>query len=58
MTKLDLGLGPRKRLRPVERAAIMMFVDEIQKLGPRRRDNGPEGDPRDLTGRNHHAMSE
>ena len=56
MAKLHLRLRPRQGLRPVERAAIMMLVDEIQKLGPGRRDDGPEGDPRDLAGRNRHRV--
>ena len=58
MAKLYLGLGPRQGLRPVERAAIMVFIDKIQKRFPRRRDYGPKGDPRDLAGRNHQPLSE
>src|SRR3546814_15295747 len=36
----------------------MMFVDKIQKLCLRRCDNGPEGNPRDLTRWNHQVISE
>ncbi len=56
MAQLHLGLGPGERLRPVEGAAIVVLVDEIQQFRARRRDHGPEGDPRDLARRNRHRV--
>src|SRR3546814_18912607 len=58
MAQLYLGLSPGEGLRPVECVAVMMFVDKIQKLCLRRCDNGPEGNPRDLTRWNHQVISE
>ena len=58
MTELHLGLGPRQGPGAVVSIAVVQLVDEIQKLGPRGCDDGPEGDPRDPAGRDHHASSE
>ena len=55
---MDLCLGPGQGFRPVERVAIVMLVNEVQKLGPGRRNDGPERDSHDLAGRNRQPISE
>ena len=58
MTELNLSLGPSQCFRPVERTAIMMFVDQIEQLVARWRNDCPEGDACDFARWNSHALSD
>src|SRR5271167_4043794 len=55
MMQLNLRLSPRERRRALECGRVVMLVDQVERFGPRRRDDGPEGDPRRRSSRNAQA---
>ena len=44
MTQLHRRLGPRQCGGALERIGVVMLVDQVQHIGARRCDDGPEGD--------------
>src|SRR5580704_11225953 len=57
MMQLHLRLGPRQRRRALESRRVVMLVDQVERFGPRRRNDGPEGDPRRRSSRNAQASA-
>ena len=45
-------------MRAVEGVAIVMLVDQVEQFVARGRDDRPEGDPRDLAGRNRNPLAQ
>src|ERR1700679_599990 len=52
MMQLHLRLRPRQRRRALESGRVVMLVDQVERFGARRRDDGPERDPRRRSSRN------
>ena len=58
MVQLHLGLGPGERGSALERAGIVVLVDQIEDVLPRRGDHGPEIDARRRTRRYPHPAAQ